>query len=248
MPRSLALLTACAMLATACAGEDATGSPPTSVRSPSGTEVPSSPSASPTPPDEPSVSPTPDGAVLIETDASVRELDPADLAPPGTDVTGRWIGSVDGTNVLVLAVAGEGDAFARDRALWRWAPAPDPGGWLGVELVAHPMQRGVLGLDAVVADVTDDGNDDALVFALTGGSGACGTWSVYDLVTADRVFARALCDATVDPAFDPVGLLITGSVYRAGDPHCCPSARRETILTYDGDARWTAASRATTPL
>lgn len=245
MPRSLALLAAFAILATACAGEDATV-PSTAVRPPSVSAVPSSPPASAIPTADPSTPPTPDGAVLVETDVAVRELDPADLAPPGTDVTGRWIGSVDGTDVLVLALAGEGDAFARDRALWRWAPAPELGGWLGVELVTHPRERGVLGLDAVIADVTDDGNDDALVFALVGGSGACGTWSVYDLVTTDRIYARDLCDASVDPAVDPIGLLVTESVYRSGDPHCCPSARRETILTYDGEHRWTVAGRETT--
>ena len=42
---------------------------------------------------------------------------------------------------------------------------------------------------------------------------------------------------------DPVGLSIEQAVYRVGDPHCCPSAFKTTVLVYDGDGTWTVASK-----
>jgi hypothetical protein len=107
----------------------------------------------------------------------------------------------------------------------------------------------VLNIDAVVTDVTDDANDDALVFALTGGSGGCGIWSVVDLASSRPTYRRDLCDGTIDPSTDPIGLVVRESVYRQGDPHCCPSARRETVLTYDVESDdWDVVSRRTTEL
>ena len=253
MFRPLALLIVFVLLVAACDGEaeppvspsrsPATPSPttPTTAMTPSSSTEPSA-SGSPTP------SPTPPGSILVETDAEVGDLDTRELAPQGNDVTGRWYGVVGGLDVLVLAVAGEGDAFSRDRALWRWIARPDLGGWLGVEMAGFPAGRGVLSIDVAVADVTDDGDDDALVFALTGGSGACGSWSVLDLATAQRVFDRDLCDGSIDAWIDPVGLFVTESIYRQGDPHCCPTARRETVLTYRGDARWAVDRRQTVEL
>jgi hypothetical protein len=196
----------------------------------------------------PPTAPRPSGAVLVETDAELDDLDVADLVPARSDVTGRWIGTVDGGDVLVLAVAGEGDAFSRSRALWLWTRRGDLGGWLGVELARYPVRTGVLTLDVVLADVTGDTDDDALVFALTGGTGACGAWTVHDLARMERVFARDLCDATIDPATDPAGLLVNEAIFRPGDAHCCPSARRQTLLTYAGDGGWTVDRRDVVPL
>jgi hypothetical protein len=239
----------CAVVAAACGdGSDATTSP--TATTPSAPSVSTSATMSPTssPDPTPSGSPIPEGAVLVEPDTDPDDLDVDVLAPGTMDVTGTWFGSAAGTDVAVVAAAGAGDAFSRRRALWVWTRRADLGGWLGVEAAAYPAARGVLGLDAVVADVTGDGDDDALVFALTGGSGACGTWTVLDLAVVDGIFAREVCDASVDPSHDPVGLLVTESVYRAGDPHCCPSARRETVLTYAGDGDWTVERREVTQL
>ena len=255
MRRSLVLLAVCASVVSACTGDDTppgtNPEPPSSSaslsRSPSNASTSGPPSSEP--PATSSPSPTPDGAVLVEIapDTPAREVDPAALAPTGSDVTGRWIGRAGEVDQVVVAVAADGDAFARDRALWRWTPAPALGGWLGVALLEYPARRGVLSLDAVVADVTGDRSDDVLAFALTGGSGACGAWSVVELASASRIYARDLCDGSVDPSTEPIGLVVTESVYRPGDPHCCPSARRESVLAYD-DGGWVVARRETTPL
>jgi len=195
------------------------------------------------------LSPTPDDAVLvsISPDTRAADVDVDALAPDRSDVTGRWIGRVGATEQLVVAVAGEGDAFARDRSLWRWTPDASLDGWLGVPVLEYAAGRGVMNVDAVVTEVTGDCDDDALVFALIGGSGGGGIWSVVDLASTRSVYRRDLCDGTIDPSADPVGLVVRESVYRQGDPHCCPSARRETVLTYDdADGRWTVFRRETT--
>ena len=238
------------VVAVACTSDDPPEARPSIARSSAPNVTPSN-SPSPTPSPSPSgASPTPDGAVLVEIppEAPADDVDVDALAPDESDVTGRWIGRFGAVEQLIVAVAGEGDAFARDRALWRWTAAPSLGGWLGVPLLEYPARRGVLSLDVVAADVTGDSNDDVLVFALTGGSGACGTWSVVDLASTRSLFTRQLCDGSVDPSTQPVGLLVTESLFRHGDPHCCPSARRETVLTYDGDDGWEVFRRVTTPL
>jgi hypothetical protein len=186
--------------------------------------------------------------VNIPPSTPADEVDVDSLAADGEDVTGRWVGRVGAGDQLIVAVAGAGSAFARDRAVWKWTPARSLGGWLGVPLLEYPAARGVLNIDAVVTDVTGDTNDDALIFALTGGSGACGTWTVVDLSSTRALYRKDLCDAAIDPSTQPVGLLVRESVYRSGDPHCCPSARRETVLTYDDGGGWDVFSRKTVAL
>jgi hypothetical protein len=41
---------------------------------------------------------------------------------------------------------------------------------------------------------------------------------------------------------------MTDAVFKPGDAHCCPSATRTTVLTYDGADGWTIASREVTSL
>jgi hypothetical protein len=252
MRRVAVFLVASISFATACGGPGDGDGDATPIRTPTSAPstpaIPASTSPSSSPSGPPSASPAPDDAIVFTTEVATRarDLDVAALAPEGTDVTGRWIGASGGDEVLLVAVAGDGDAFSRDRSLWRWTPAPDLGGWLGIAIASYPTRRGVLNLDAAVADVTGDGNDDALVSALTGGTGACATWSVVDLAEVERIFVRDLCDGSVDPSTEPVGLLVIESVFRAGDPHCCPSALRETVLTYAGNGDWDVDRRETT--
>lgn len=162
-------------------------------------------------------------------------------------MTGSWLGRADG-EVAVLAVASRaGGAFDRARALWLWRRRPDLGGWVGRALLTYPRRDGVLGIDVWIADVTDDGDDDALVVALTGGSGSCGRWSVLDLAVERTVFTRSLCDARIEPSVAPRGLALSELVFRPGDPHCCPSAERRTLLTYDGQGRWAIVTQEEVP-
>ncbi|HEX6130749.1 MAG TPA: hypothetical protein VF044_03410 [Actinomycetota bacterium] len=252
MPRALPSTVAVAVLVgalAACVGDDAPAATPSTSRTSRPPASSPPPSVAPTDAPTPTAVPTPEGSVLVRTDAGPGDVAVRRLAPDGTRVTGSWFGTSGGTDVVVVAVAStEGTAFSRDRAAWAWRRRPDLGGWLGAAIAAFPARDGVLGLEGQVADVTGDGDDDALLFALTGGTGACGGWSVVDLATDARVFARDLCDARVSPSSDPAGLLLEEAVYRPGDPHCCPSALRTTVLTYAGDGRWEVASRVRTPL
>ena len=73
--------------------------------------------------------------------------------------------------VLNLGVPGS-DPFARALGLIVWRRFEDGGApWRPVYGIAYPKTEGVLGLSAVIRDLTGDGSDDVLVFAETGGSG-----------------------------------------------------------------------------
>jgi hypothetical protein len=108
-------------------------------------------------------------------------------------------------------------------------------------------RRPVLGLTAVIGDVTGDASDDALVFAEAGGSGGCGTYFAIDIATGARVFDRNVCDTRIVPSTHPVGLVVTEAVFAHGDPHCCPSAMRTSDLTYAGGSTWTTSSETVSP-
>jgi len=101
---------------------------------------------------------------------------------------------------------------------------------------------GVLEIHVVIGDATGDGSPDALTFEDTGGSGACGTWRVLDLMANAGVFERTTCDTVVEPSTDPVGLLVRKAIFQEGDAHCCPSSIRVSLLTLDPAAGWTVSS------
>ena len=102
-------------------------------------------------------------------------------------------------------------------------------------------------IQIATTDMSGDGSDDALVFEGVGGSGACGRWSLIDLAGSAGSTAR-LCDARIDPGpFEAPGLVITRSVYREGDAHCCPSAMRETVLTWTGSGWRVSSNRVVVP-
>ena len=149
--------------------------------------------------------------------------------------------------IVVSWVAPGGDAFRSPQGWVAWRRFAEDPPWRPVIGEAYPARDGVLGITSLTADLTGDGSDDALVFASKGGTGACGVWSVVDLAAGSVAYGRDLCDATVQPSANPVGLVVTASVYREGDPHCCPSAFRTTVLTYEGDETWATASRRTEP-
>lgn len=182
-------------------------------------------------------------------DVPSADVPAAALIPLQTEVTGSWSTSTAAGEAIMVAWQVPGDdpfRLARGFAIWRRF---DDGGppWRPVYGVAYARNDGVRAVTALMADVTGDRSEDALVFAETGGSGGCGTYSVVDLAAGIRIFRRQVCDTQIDPSSVPVGLVMTEAVYEPGDPHCCPSATRETVLTYAGDGGWVTASETVTP-
>ena len=182
-------------------------------------------------------------------DVPSGDVPAAALVPRHTDVTGAWYGqSSAGQSIVVAWQVSGSDPFARALGLAVWRRFDDGGApWRPVYGVAYPKTAGVLGLSAVTGDLTGDGSDDVLVFAETGGSGGCGTYAVVDLASAARLFRRSVCDTRIDPSTDPPGLVVVEAVYANGDPHCCPSALRTSVLTYAGDRTWTTRSSSESP-
>jgi len=170
--------------------------------------------------------------------------------PAGTEPTGSWIARIAGGDAIVAAwEAPSDDPFRTDRGVVVWRHTGEPVTlWRPVSADTYRADRQpVLGITATIDDVTGDGSPDALVFAETGGSGACGVYLVVDPSTAAQVYRRSVCDTTITPSSEPVGLRVTEAVYAHGDPHCCPSAMRTTILRYEANGAWTAVSETTTP-
>lgn len=169
------------------------------------------------------------------------------LVPPDTEVTGAWYGVThEGESIAVAWQVPGDDPFRLAHGLAIWRRFDDGGApWRPVAATMYSRRQGVLGISALVADVTADAGDDLLVRADTGGSGGCAMYAAWDLADATEVFTRDLCDAQVDPSADPVGLTLVEAVYETGDAHCCPSAFRTTVLVYEGGA-WEVASEETT--
>jgi hypothetical protein len=173
------------------------------------------------------------------------ELPPEELVPQGADVTGEWFGFTDLGAVVLVAWAEPGSDFARlprGFALWiRHDPSPH---WRVGFVERHDADEGIQEITMSTSDLTGDRSDDALVFEGIGGSGACGRWLVIDLTRRKQTYLREVCDGRIDPA-PPAspGLVLTESVYRQGDAHCCPSAMRETTLTWTGKA-WRVVHRS----
>lgn len=181
-------------------------------------------------------------------DVPAANVPAAALIPLTGQVTGTWYGFTSAGEAMVVAWQMPGDdpfRLARGVAIWRrFADGGPP--WRPVWGVAYPKREAILSVDGVTADLTGDGSDDLLLFATTGGSGGCGTYTVVDMALGIGRYERALCDGRVEPSTAPVGLLLTESVYAPGDPHCCPSALRRTVLTWNGSG-WSKVSSKTTP-
>jgi hypothetical protein len=170
----------------------------------------------------------------------------AALIPLRAEVIGTWRGATSEGEAIVVAwqVPGE-DPFALAHGVAAWRRFDDGGApWRPVWGEAYGRRSGVQFIDGTIADVTGEGSDDILLFRATGGSGACGTAEVVDLAAGSPVFMRDLCDARVDPSVDPVGLVLTEAVFGPGDPHCCPSRMRTTVLVWE-DGDWRADSVST---
>jgi hypothetical protein len=225
----------------ACGGtspspDGASATSPVGTSSPNVTVPPASEPTSPAPASPAAVDLPAGLPPFFEDDVVPANVPAAALVPLQTEVTGTWYGTTAAGDALVVAwqVPGD-DPFALERGVAVWRRFADGGPpWRPVWGTIYPARAGVLGIDALTQDVTGDASDEALLVAQTGGSGACGRYTVVDMGAGTTVFQRRGCDTRIDPSTDPVGLAITEAVYESGDPHCCPSAFRETVLTYDG--------------
>jgi hypothetical protein len=177
-------------------------------------------------------------------DLEPAELPPKELVPEGADVTGRWFGFTDQGAIVLVAWVEPGSDFSRlPRGFALWIRHDSTPHWRADLVERRDADEGIQQIDMSTTDLTGDGSDDALVFEGIGGSGACGRWLVIDLVRRKETYRREVCDGRIDPGPPrSPGLVLTESVYREGDAHCCPSAMRETTLTWTGKA-WRVADR-----
>jgi hypothetical protein len=182
-------------------------------------------------------------------DVPSRDLPADELVPPGDVVTSVDRATTAGGQAVVIAFETPGgDPLRRARGfvVWRRDAGADPP-WHAVYGLAHGKRDGVLAISAHATDLTDDRSDDALIREETGGSGACATYRVIDLVSGASIWSSAVCDAEIQPNPDPIGLYEVARIYEPGDPHCCPSTIRERILAWNG-RRFAVVSEQLTPI
>jgi hypothetical protein len=172
------------------------------------------------------------------------DLPARELIPPKTRVADRLLTPTAAGEAVVIVYAKRGsDPFtqAYGVVVWRRDEGASPP-WRAVFGVSHPLDEGLLAIQGITGDVTGDGSADALLFEATGGVGNCGRWRVIDLAAAAERWFRETCDAQIDINVDPPGLILTETVYEPGDPHCCPSSIRTSVLTYRAPDRFVEVS------
>lgn len=232
MIRALAAFCVLVALVACDRTSESTASPVTSAATPAAGRVP------------PGVPPS------FSDDVGWENVPAAALVPLGAHVTGSWgTSTAAGDAILAAWEMPGGDPWRRDRGVVAWRRFADGGApWRPVwgEEFRARADEPVLGIDATLADVTGDGSADALVTASTGGSGACATVYAVDLAAGRPVYRSRGCDRVVEPWSDPAGLHVREAVYGPGDPHCCPSGFRDTVLVYENGA-WQPASSAVSP-
>lgn len=244
--------TALVVLATACSGESVSlPSVATSVSPAGSSPSTSSPGEGPSP--SSSVEPVglPDGTPpSFAQDVDAADLPADELVPDGTMPTDMWPAiSPSGSQFALIAFATPSDdPFRQARGFVVWRRFADAPPWRAVYGLSDPADAGVLAIRALIGDATGDGSPDAITFEDTGGSGACGTWRVLDLAANAQVFKRKTCDTTIDLSSDPVGLVVREAVFDQGDAHCCPSATKISILTFDEASGWSVFSTTEQPI
>lgn len=240
------------------AGEPPPGSTAT------GSSASGSVSGNPPPIGTPTQSPTPSPVrqpdLQLPADAPTTLDDPADVAgieagdhapilPPGAEET-SVISHVepDGPiDQITLAWRRGLDPFASEVGLVVWQRFEQSPTWRAVYAFTERPKAGVLGVRLSSADLTGDGVDDLLTEEQRGGSGACATWRVIASAagSAAEIFLRDGCDTEISAINGT--LEIREAVYEPGDPHCCPSAYRTTVLAWDGQA-WQQLSSELKPV
>jgi len=252
--RLLPHLAAVAALTAACGGQTLRAATPTPAPSP--TTRPSPPSAEPPvtaslEPPTPTVSPVVLPAGLptsFDRSLPAGDVPALALVPPGGVVTGSLtVKSGDGVGEQIVVTWTRGnDPFASEQGLAIWQAFPDEPPWRAVYGFADEPVRGVVGIRAELGDLTDDGHADVLSMESTGGSGNCATWRVLATLkgAVQQLYRHKGCDTSI--AVSAGSLVLTESVFDAGDAHCCPSAVRVTTLEWDGSS-FRVVDQAVTP-
>jgi hypothetical protein len=240
-----ALLGAVALVLASCASE-----PPAPPSRPA-TPPPETPSLDPSTSVQPSADPDPVSEGMPTAygpGVDAQDVPPAALIPSGAVPTGEWFAFTDAGVMILIAWAEPGEDITRlPRGVALWHPAPSAPHWRLASVRTHRANEGVTEIQVTAADVTGDGSDDAILFEGNSGTGGCGSWLVLELLSVERIFRKDLCDGRIEPGPpDEPGLVLSESVYRQGDAHCCPSAFRRTTLAWTGSS-WRVTDRAETP-
>jgi hypothetical protein len=206
----------------------------------------STPSQSPTPTVDPDVS-LPEGVPPVVDDASELALiasgDLGPLVPTGATYENR--STLEDPVEQIVLTWSDGIPPDRRNGLIVWQRSEEET-WRAVYAFTDPPRRGVFGIRVETGDVTGDALPDILSFEDVGGSGACGRYRVIATSVGDasEIFRRDACDTQI--AISSGGLRIREAVFRADDPHCCPSAFRRSTLRWNGTS-WDEISSEVLP-
>ena len=256
MRRLLPFVVVLALTGAACSGSDERAAAPsgatvptttaTMETTPSPTPTSASPSPSPTPTVDPDVR-LPEGMRTIVDDptdlAAIASGDLGPLVPSGASYENR--STIEEPFEQIVLTWSDGVPPEGRNGLIVWQRSED-GTWRAVYAFTDPRRRGVFGIRVDTGDLTGDAIPDILSFEEVGGSGACGTYRVIAsaLGDASEVFRREACDTQI--AISSGDLRIREAVFRADDPHCCPSAFRESVLRWNGTS-WDEISSEIVP-
>lgn len=246
MRRSLAFLGVSTVLLASCAAEPTAPTPRPSA------SPPTAASPEPIPSPEPSADPQPVPGTMPTTygpDVLAQDVPPEVLIPVGATPTGEWFAFTDeGVMIAVAWAEPGGDITELPRGVAVWRRAAVTPHWHLAWVRRRGAGAALTEVQVTAADVTADGSDDVLLFEGTSGSGGCGSWFVVELLSVERIFRKDLCDGRIEPAAQgSSGLILTESIYRPGDAHCCPSAIRRTLLVWSGTG-WEVAERTRTEM
>jgi len=201
---------------------------------PSPTPTTASPTPSPTPTVDPDVR-LPEGMPAIVDDpndlALIASGDLGPLTPRGASAENR--STIDDPFEQIVLTWSDGNPPDRPSGLIVWQRSGE-GPWRAVYAFTDPARRGVFGIRVDTGDLTGDAIPDILSFEDVGGSGACGTYRVIATSAGDatEIFRREACDTQI--AISSGDLRIREAIFRANDPHCCPSAFRGSVLRWNG--------------
>ena len=221
---------------------------------PSPTPITEHPSPDPIPAEDPDVRLPEDMPAIVDDPAELASIDAGDLTslvPAGSSITSQaqTIGAVVGSgpvpnDEIALVWLDEGPP-ERSTGLIVWQRFEDES-WHAVYAFTDPPRRGVLGIRLDIGDVTRDAFADVLSLEDVGGSGACGTYRVIasGVDDASEIFRRDTCDTQI--AIVGRDLRVREAIFRADDPHCCPSAFRESTLRWNGTS-WDEISSEVVP-